>query len=89
MIKYLGSTRTLVPRIEQIVRGLPVASACDLFAGTTRVSQALRRLRLRVVANDVASYSEAFGRAYVERTKQGRIPELLESLRQVDCRWRT
>ena len=84
MIKYLGSKRTLVPRIERIVRGLPVASACDLFAGTTRVGQALRRLGLHVVSNDLAGYSEAFGRAYVERGDPGRIVELLEHLREVE-----
>ncbi len=81
MIKYIGSKRALVPRIERIVRGLPVASAADLFTGTTRVAQALRRLGLHVVSNDLASYAEAFGRAYVERTDTGRIPELLDLLR--------
>jgi adenine-specific DNA-methyltransferase len=87
VIKYLGSKRALVPRIERIVRGLPVASACDLFAGTTRVAQALRRLGLYVVANDLASYSEAFGQAYVERAEQGRVPELLELLRAAEPRY--
>jgi adenine-specific DNA-methyltransferase len=84
VIKYLGSKRTLVPRIARIVRGLPVASAADLFAGTTRVGQALRRLGLYVVSNDLASYSEAFGYAYVERAARGRIPELLDLLRQAE-----
>jgi adenine-specific DNA-methyltransferase len=86
VIKYIGSKRTLLPRIEQIVRGLPVASACDLFAGTTRVAQGLRKLGLRVTANDLASYSEAFGQAYVERVDQGRVPELLERLRAAEPR---
>jgi adenine-specific DNA-methyltransferase len=86
LIKYLGSKRTLVPRIERIVRRLPVATACDLFAGTTRVSQALRQLGLQVVSNDLASYSEAFGQAYVERSERGRIPELLEHLRAAEPR---
>lgn len=66
MIKYLGSKRTLLPLIERVVGELPVRTACDLFAGTTRVGQALRAGGLRVVSNDTASYSEAFGRAYVE-----------------------
>jgi adenine-specific DNA-methyltransferase len=66
LIKYLGSKRTLVPLIERVVRELPVRTACDLFAGTTRVGQALRARGLRVVSNDTASYSEAFGRAYVQ-----------------------
>lgn len=65
MIKYIGSKRTLVPLIERVAGRLPIASACDLFAGTTRVGQAMRRVGVRVVSNDLATYSEAFGRAYV------------------------
>ena len=68
MIKYLGSKRTLVPQILELVRDLPVASVCDLFTGTTRVAQACKRSGLYVVANDLASYSHVFakiGRAHV------------------------
>ena len=65
MIKYLGSKRVLVPLIQGLAASLPVASACDLFAGTTRVGQALRELGLRVHSNDLASYSEAFAQAYI------------------------
>jgi adenine-specific DNA-methyltransferase len=66
MIKYLGSKRTLVPLLSEIAGGLGVASAADLFAGTTRVGQALRRGGLRVLSNDTASYSEVLGGAYIE-----------------------
>lgn len=66
MIKYLGSKRRLVPHIESIVRELgPVGTAVDLFAGTTRVSQALKRLGIHVHANDLASYTEALAGCYV------------------------
>jgi adenine-specific DNA-methyltransferase len=65
MIKYLGSKRTLVPLISRVAGHLPVASACDLFAGTTRVGQALRALGLQVHSNDLATYSEALGQAYI------------------------
>ena len=65
MIKYLGSKRTLVPLIESVAGRLPVRSACDLFAGTTRVGQALRGLGLAVHSNDLATYSEALGQAYI------------------------
>jgi adenine-specific DNA-methyltransferase len=65
VIKYIGSKRTLVPLIEQVVSRLPVSSACDLFAGTTRVAQGLRRVGLEVLSNDLASYSEVLGQAYV------------------------
>jgi adenine-specific DNA-methyltransferase len=65
MIKYLGSKRTLVPLIKRVAGRLPVASACDLFAGTTRVGQALRSLGLAVHSNDLATYSEVLGQAYI------------------------
>lgn len=65
MIKFLGSKRTLVPVIGAVAAALPVRSAADLFAGTTRVGQELRRRGLEVVSNDVTAFSEAFGRAYI------------------------
>jgi adenine-specific DNA-methyltransferase len=65
VVKYIGSKRTLVPLIEQIVARLPVSTACDLFAGTTRVGQGLRRRGLAVLSNDTATYAEALGQAYI------------------------
>ncbi len=65
MIKYLGSKRRLVPLIQRIVGELPVSTACDLFAGTTRVGQGLRRIGIEVVSNDLASYSQVMGQAYI------------------------
>jgi adenine-specific DNA-methyltransferase len=82
VIKYLGSKRLLVPAIGAIARALPVRSACDLFAGTTRVGQELRRAGLHVISNDVAAYSEAFGWAYIAAATgdRGRLQELLVEL---------
>lgn len=65
MIKYIGSKRAIAPMLEGLARRLPVTSVCDLFAGTTRAGQAFRRAGCRVVSNDLASYSEAFGHAYI------------------------
>jgi adenine-specific DNA-methyltransferase len=79
VIKYIGSKRTLVPLIRAAAAELPVRTACDLFAGTTRVGQALRMLGLEVVSNDLATYSEALGQAYiaagraVDRDRLGRL----------------
>jgi adenine-specific DNA-methyltransferase len=66
VIKYLGSKRTLTPLLETIAGALPVRTAADMFAGTTRVGQALRAAGIEVVSNDTASYSEQLGIAYVE-----------------------
>lgn len=67
MIKYLGSKRTLVPRIRSIVDALPdVGRVCDLFTGTTRVAQALKQGGYYVVANDTATYSRELALALIE-----------------------
>jgi len=65
VIKYIGSKRALVPVIRAAAAQLPARTACDLFAGTTRVGQALRQLGLEVTSNDLATYSEVFGLAYI------------------------
>lgn len=70
MIKYLGSKRTLVPRISALVcaarEQAGVRTVADLFTGTTRVAQALKRDGFEVTANDLASYSEVLATCYIE-----------------------
>jgi adenine-specific DNA-methyltransferase len=86
MIKYIGSKRTLVPLITQAITRLPVDSVCDMFAGTTRVGQGLRSAGLFVHSNDLATYSEVLGIAYIEADEsldRVRIGELLEHLDQI------
>jgi adenine-specific DNA-methyltransferase len=83
VIKYLGSKRLLAPSLAEIARRLGARSAVDLFAGTTRVGQALRREGIRVVSNDTAAYAEVLGQAYVEAGDEidgSRIAELIEHL---------
>ncbi len=83
MIKYIGSKRAIAPLLERLTRRLPISSACDLFAGTTRAGQAFRRAGCRVVSNDLASYSEAFGQAYIaadDRLQRGRLRALIADL---------
>jgi adenine-specific DNA-methyltransferase len=76
----------LVPLIGRVAARLPVQTACDLFAGTTRVGQALRALGLKVHSNDLATYSEAFGQAYIaadgqlDRTRLAAILSELSAL---------
>jgi adenine-specific DNA-methyltransferase len=90
VIKYLGSKRTLVPVIGAVASALGVRSAADLFAGTTRVGQELRRQGLHVTSNDVTAFSEAFGQAYiaagpqVDRDRLGRLLGALRALPPVD-----
>ncbi len=85
MIKYIGSKRTLAPYISGIVRSLPdVRQVCDLFAGTTRIGQALKRCGFWVHSNDLATYSAVFGTTYIATdagvVDRQRLPRLLTEL---------
>jgi len=70
MIKYLGSKRRLLPLIEQtvtdIAADIDVVTVLDLFSGTSRVGQGLKRLGYRVLANDHTAYAHTLARCYVE-----------------------
>lgn len=87
MIKYLGSKRLLIPHILEIVRALDgVSSACDLFSGTSRVGQALKREGLFVHANDSMAYAYVLAQTFVE-TDEGKIDatKLLKTLDRLNA----
>jgi adenine-specific DNA-methyltransferase len=67
VIKYLGSKRTLIPRILEAVRSAGGGSTvADLFSGTSRVGHALKRAGYRVLANDHNAYAATLARCYVQ-----------------------
>jgi adenine-specific DNA-methyltransferase len=70
VIKYIGSKRTLVPRIVSLAEAIRARTGartiCDLFTGTTRVAQGFKRAAFQVMANDCATYSEILSRAFIE-----------------------
>ncbi len=65
MIKYLGSKRRLVPVLEAMVASSGARTGIDLFSGTSRVGQAMKRQRVHVTAVDSARYAEVIARCYV------------------------
>ncbi len=65
MIKYLGSKRLLVPVLGAMASAIETRTAIDLFTGTTRVAQELKRRGATVTAVDTASYSDVLARCYV------------------------
>jgi adenine-specific DNA-methyltransferase len=85
VIKYLGSKRLLAPSLAEVARRLGVRTAVDLFAGTTRVGQALRRAGIAVVSNDTAAYSEVLGQAYIEAGADVDRPRVRELLAHLDA----
>jgi adenine-specific DNA-methyltransferase len=74
VIKYLGSKRTLVPRIAQVMGGLAEhAGACsviDLFSGTSRVGHALKGGGFQVHSNDHNAYAATLARCYVQADRE-------------------
>jgi adenine-specific DNA-methyltransferase len=65
MIKYIGSKRRLVPVLGELASTVGARSALDLFTGTTRVAQELKRRGMHVTAVDTARYAEVFAQCYV------------------------
>jgi adenine-specific DNA-methyltransferase len=71
VIKYLGSKRLLLPLLSDVfddverVHG-PLRTAADLFSGTSRVAQLLKRRGLQVTANDHNACAHTLARCYVE-----------------------
>ncbi len=65
MIKYLGSKRLLVGVLGDIAESVGARTALDLFTGTTRVAQELKRRGLHVTAADIASYAAVFSDCYI------------------------
>jgi adenine-specific DNA-methyltransferase len=66
MIKYIGSKRRLVPILGELVAAVGGTTALDLFTGTTRVAQEMKRRGFVTTAVDSARYSEIFAKTYIK-----------------------
>lgn len=64
-IKYAGSKLKLLPKILELAKKTGARTVLDGFAGTTRVSQAFAKRGYRVICNDIAVWSEVFGKCYL------------------------
>ena len=64
-IKYAGSKLKIIPYILQLAEIVGVKTVLDGFSGTTRVSQAFAKQGYSVVCNDIAVWSEIFGKCYL------------------------
>ena len=65
VIKYLGSKRLLVPVLTEVATAVGATTAVDLFTGTTRVAQGLKRAGIHVTGVDVATYSKVLADCFV------------------------
>jgi len=77
VIKYLGSKRLLTHTITAAFADLEQGSeVLDLFSGTSRVSQALKKIGMAVTANDHNTYAHTIARCYVEADRQTWEPQV-------------
>jgi hypothetical protein len=65
VIKYLGSKRRVIPALTEIFASCRPRTALDLFTGTTRVAQALKRIGANVTAVDSARYAHVLAQCFV------------------------
>lgn len=87
MIKYLGSKRRLVPVLGEMAAAVGARTALDLFTGTTRVAQELKRRGMMVTAVDLARYSEIFARCYIDADADAvDLAELDDALADLNAR---
>lgn len=76
MVKYIGSKRTLIPKILGIVHSLPdVRSTIDFFSGTSRVGHALKAAGYRVLSNDLMTYAHTIATCYVQADREDVIKD--------------
>ena len=84
MIKYLGSKRLLTTPITAAFSDLPTgARILDVFSGTSRVGQALKKSGFTVHSNDHNAYAYTIARCYIESDRSAwlnRATKLIESL---------
>jgi adenine-specific DNA-methyltransferase len=90
VIKYLGSKRRLVPVLGEMFAASGARTALDLFTGTTRVAQELKRRGGIVTAVDTARYSEVFARCYIATDRDAlaldELSEIIDRLNAVPGR---
>jgi adenine-specific DNA-methyltransferase len=85
VIKYIGSKRRLVPALGAVAGIVGGRTALDLFTGTTRVAQELRRRGYVVTAVDTARYAEMFARTYIALSnRRARSEELQRAVRALN-----
>lgn len=85
MIKYLGSKRTLVPVLGDLAVATGARTAVDLFTGTTRVAQELKRRGMHVTASDLAPYSQVLSDCYIATDAAQVDPQELDNaLKRLD-----
>lgn len=68
-VKYLGSKKKLLPHIGSAIDNLDIKTAIDVFTGTTRVAQYLRKNGIKTDTSDLSWASTAYANTFVHNPK--------------------
>lgn len=86
MIKYIGSKRTLIPVILDVIRRLGnFHTVADLFSGTSRVGHALKGAGYRVLSNDHNAYAATLARCYVQADREDVVNDARALVREFNA----
>jgi adenine-specific DNA-methyltransferase len=64
-IRYSGGKSKIIPKITQIIDGLPIKTVLDGFSGSGTVSNHFKYLGFQTTANDLASYSKVLSETFL------------------------
>jgi adenine-specific DNA-methyltransferase len=82
MEKFIGNKRKLCPNIAGLLEEKEVDGNkfCDIFSGTTNVSQHFKELGFTIICNDILDMSFVFGKAYIENNSYPKFNKLFQNV---------
>ena len=88
-VRYLGSKNKIIPLIHKVVDELNLEkkTLIDVFAGTTRVAQAFKRVGYTVTTSDLSWATEAYSNAFIcNDGKMSHMKQYIEQLNNVQSK---
>ena len=84
-VKYIGSKDKLVASILSVINNLPLKdnTAIDVFTGTTRVAQALKRSGFSVQSSDLSWATEHYANTLVVSNDNSRLENVVNELNTI------
>ena len=79
-VKYIGSKRTIVKHIGDMVSSLDIKTAIDVFSGTTRVAQYLKQNGIRMVTSDLSWATTCYAYTYVHNRDNKHLQSKIEEM---------
>lgn len=85
-VKYIGSKEKLLEPIIKVIKELPLKrnKAIDVFTGTTRVAQALKKYNYLVYTSDLSWASECYSRTFICNENNEHLQKHIDLLNNIE-----